>query len=135
MTVKNLFRVAALLTLVLGLVWMLFPEAMLTGWGATASDIAIYMSRRYAALFFGYALILWLARESPQSQARRAIMAGGFVATVLMALLSLSGVLTSRITVMGLFACAIETLLAFGFGYFLFARVISSLRHNVAALL
>jgi hypothetical protein len=61
------------LTLVLGLVWILFPEATLAGWGATVSDIAVYMSRRYAALFFGYALILWLTREAPQSQTRRAI--------------------------------------------------------------
>jgi hypothetical protein len=104
------------------LVWMLFPEAMLAGWGATISDIAVYMSRRYAALFFGYALILWLNRTAPQSQTRRAITAGGFSVTVLIALLSLSGVVTGTINAIGLLAGAIEVALAFGFGYFLFTR-------------
>jgi hypothetical protein len=115
--------VAAVLTLLLGLLWILFPEAMLAGWGATVSIDAVYMSRRYATLFFGYALILWLARESPPSHTRRAVVAGEFVVTGLMAVLSLSGVLTSTINATGLFACGIEALLATGFGYFLFSSL------------
>ena len=127
MTISALFSVASFLTLLLGLGWILAPGAMLSAWGIAASDALIYMSRRSAALFLGYAVILWRSRTSIQSDARQAIVGGTLVVSILMAVMSLYGVLSNTINPSGWLAFAVEVLLAIGFGYFLLFK------RNVAA--
>ena len=123
MTIKNLFSIAAVLDLLLGAAWILFPEAVLAMWGTTAADdMLIYISQRYAVLFLGYGVTLWLSRTAPPSTARRALVVGGFIVCALMAVMSLKGVLTNTINASGLLAFSIEALLAAGFGYFLFVK-------------
>ncbi len=76
---KTLFSIAAILTMLLGIGWLFFPQAMLASWGVQADGIAVYMARRYGGLFSGYAAILWLGRassSSPDSDPRRAARAG-----------------------------------------------------------
>jgi hypothetical protein len=123
MTIKNLFSIAAILDLLLGAAWLLFPEAVLAWWGTTAPDeMLVYISRRYAVLFLGFGITLWLSRNSPPSVARRALVVGGFVVTLLMAAMSLMGALAGTINAFGYMSFAIEALLAAGFAYFLFVR-------------
>jgi hypothetical protein len=113
--VKIFFAVGAATTLLLGVAWTLFPATMLSSWGIQADASAIYMGRRYGGLFFGYALILWLARESESSTARTAIMAGGALVTLGMAVLSVFGIVT-QVAGPGVgVAAVIEILLALGF--------------------
>lgn len=116
-TVRNLFSVTAVLTLMLGVVWTAVPQAMLASWGVQGDAVTVYMSRRYGALFFGYALILWMARTSEPSSVRRAILAGGTAATAIMAVLSLVGVLTGVVGPFVWSAVVIEVVLAASFGY------------------
>jgi hypothetical protein len=115
---KALFVVAASLTLLLGLAWTFLPGPMLSSWGVHGDDVAVYMARRYGALFFGYAIILWLARASEPSAARTAILAGGMVVTSAMAVVSLTGVLTGVVGPAVWSVVVVETLLAGGFAYF-----------------
>lgn len=115
---KTLFVVAAALTLLLGVAWTVLPGPMLSSWGVQADDVAAYMGRRYGGLFFGYAVILWLARASERSAARTAILAGGAIVTTVMAVLSLVGVLTGVVGPALWSAVVIEILLAAGFTYF-----------------
>ena len=122
MTTKTLFVLAALFTLLLGLAWMLFPGALLSAWGIAGSPALIYMARRYAVLFLGNAVILWSARSAPQSPALRAIIAGSFTSTALMAFMSLDGVINAAINTTGLIAFGLEASLTICFGYFLFAK-------------
>ncbi len=119
MTVKALFIITAVVTLLLGLSWLLFPAVMLAQWGAEPNGMLVYMSRRYAVLFLGYSVIMWLARNAEPSTTRLAIIAGGLVVTCTLAVLSLLGVLGGTINPSGWIAFGIEILLAFGFGYFL----------------
>ncbi len=91
---KMLFSMAAALTLILGLTWLLVPEQMYSLLGVQPDAVAIYMARRYGGLFFGYAVILWLAREAGASPARTAIVAGGAVVSGAMTIISLVGVLS-----------------------------------------
>ncbi len=112
---KIFFAVAAAVTLVLGIAWTLFPAPMLSSWGIEANVAAVYMGRRYGGLFFGYSLILWLARGSESSPAKTAIAAGGALVTLVMAAVSLFGVLT-RVAGSGMWGAAVvEILLAVGF--------------------
>ena len=114
---KALFSAAAVLTLLLGLAWLLIPAVMLESWGVGGDAVTLYVARRYGALFFGYCTILWFAREAPASPARTAILAGGLVVSTLMAVVSAVGVLTGTVGPLVWSAAAVEVLLAAGFGY------------------
>lgn len=112
---KTLFSLASGLTLLLGVAWLFFPEPMFSSWGVQADPVATYMARRYGGLFFGYAVILWLARGAQASPARRAILAGGAIVCGLMTIVSLVGVLSGVVGPVLWSAVAVEALLTVGF--------------------
>lgn len=122
---KVLFSVSAVLMVVLGLTWLLVPVTAFGLWGVQPDAVSVYMGRRYAALFFGYAVILWINREASDSPAQTSILLGGLVSCVIMAVLSAMGVLTGTINASGWLAFVVETVLACGFGYFYFTRPVS----------
>jgi hypothetical protein len=116
---RTVFSVAAVVTGLLGVLWLFFPQFMLTGWGASQTDaITVYMSRRYGGLFFGYAVIMWLGRASASSAARAAILAGGAVVTIVLTLVSVIGVLSGVVGPAAWGAAVVEALLAAGFVYY-----------------
>jgi hypothetical protein len=55
-------------------------------------------------------------------ETQRIVFAGSFVGTALMALTSLSGILSNTINASGWIAFSVEALLALAFGYFLFFK-------------
>jgi hypothetical protein len=116
---RTVLSAAAVVTGVLGVLWIIFPEFMLTGWGAPHADaITVYMSRRYGGLFFGYAVIMWLGRASPPSAPRSAILAGGAVVTVVLTIVSVVGAITEVVGPAVWGAAVAEALLAAGFVYY-----------------
>ncbi len=114
---KSFFTIAAFLTLVLGIGWLVFPEVMFSRWGASPDAIATYMGRRYGALLLGYTVILWHSRSASPSAALHAILAGGAVVTVMIAILSIVGALTVAATPGMWITATVEALLAAGFLY------------------
>ena len=48
--VKALFVATTCLTVLLGVGWLFFPTAMLSGWGIAADAPTVYMARRYGLL-------------------------------------------------------------------------------------
>ncbi len=119
---KTQFTITAVLTALLGLTWLLAPEPMLGQWAVQTDAVGVYMSRRYAGLFFGYSTIMWLSRGAAESQARGAILAGGMVVTGAMTAISLYGVLAGLVGPVAWATVAIELGLASGFAYFYFGR-------------
>ena len=122
MNVKNLFTVFAILTLLLGLGWMIIPDKQATSLGLADGPGLIFMARRYAVLFLGNAVVLWLARKSPPSPALFAIVAGSFISTGLMALVSVFGCVLRVTNISGLIPVVIEVAGAICYGYLLFAK-------------
>ena len=49
-------------------------------WSINPGDNLNYMGRRYAALTLGLVVALWLARNAPNTLARRALMISALVA-------------------------------------------------------
>ncbi len=99
---KIVLGVATGLTLLLGFVWLLLPQSMVSSWGVQAEPVTVNMARRYGGLFFGYA----------------AILAGSAIVTSVMAIVSLVGVLTRVVGPVMWSAVVIEVLLAAGFVYY-----------------
>ncbi len=128
MTLKALFTIAAAVTAFMGVSWLLFPGAMLTQWSVSPNPLAEYIGRRYAAMFFGYSVIAWLAREASDSPARRAIVAGAFALNCANTAVTLFGLATAAIGPAAWFVVILEAFLAVGFGYFLFSE-----RRTIAA--
>jgi hypothetical protein len=77
---------------IFGAGWLLVPDVFYRYW-AIVPDPDLYMGRRYGALMLGLMVISWLARDAPESQARRAILAGSLVCWLLTDALSLYGAL------------------------------------------
>jgi heme A synthase len=103
----------------MGVLWLLVPEMLLAVWGTPHPDaIAVYMARRYGALFFGYAIILWLTRSAGPSPARKAILAGSAGLTTVITVVSLVGVLTGVVGPAVWSAVLVEALLAAAFTYY-----------------
>ncbi len=115
---KAFFTVAAFVTLALGIAWLFFPAAMLALWGALPDATTGYVGRRYGASMLGYTAILWHSRAACASVARNAILAGGAVVTVMLAVVSVIGALTVVGGPGGWIPVVIEGPLAAGFLYF-----------------
>ncbi len=122
MTIKTLFTISSIMIFLIGLSWLLITRIMLSAWGLEASDALIYMSKRYAASVLGFAVILWLAGRSYETDPRRAIVWGVFAVSTIALILSLYGVLSNIIGASGWIAVVIEALISLGFGYFLFIK-------------
>jgi len=114
---KILFVVAALVMILLGVAWLVFPDASLASWGIAAEPGTVYLARRYGVLFFGYAVILLCARDVEEPRARRALLLGNAVVNGAMALASVGGALTHVVAPSVLGAAVVEGLLAAAFAY------------------
>ena len=114
---KALFIATTILTLILGVSWLFFPQVMLGSWGVTGDAVTVYMSRRYGGLFFGYVAILWLARSATPSPTRTAILVGGTVCSVLMTFVSLLGALSHVVGPAVWGAVVVEAVLSVAFVY------------------
>jgi len=122
MTIKTLFTISSIFLFLIGLAWLLITKIMLSAWGLEANDALIYISKRFAASVLGFAVILWLAGRSCETDPRRAIVGGLFAVSTIMLVSSLYGVLSNLISAWGWIAVIGEGLLSFGFGYFLLIK-------------
>lgn len=113
---RRLFAIASASTALIGLAWMVAPELMFDQWNvAGPSGVAVYMARRYATMFFGYSVLLWLAREAAASPAGRAIAAGTALVAGALMVVSAWGALAGVVGPAVWAAAAIEAVLCVGF--------------------
>ena len=104
---------------IFGAGWLLVPRKLYEYW-AIEGDTNQYMGRRYGAFMLGLMVISWLARNVPNTQARRAILVGSLVGWVLTDALSLYGALALGLNAWGPFA--VESALVIGFAWVLLVK-------------
>jgi hypothetical protein len=119
MSSKHVLIASAAAFGVFGAGWFLVPETFYRYW-AILPDANFYMGRRYGAFMLGLMVISWLARNAPNSQARRAILVGSLVCWVLTDALSLYGALALGLNAWWPFG--IELALVVGFVWVLFIK-------------
>jgi predicted exporter len=105
---------------IFGIGWLTAPDALGKYWHIAAGENLNYMGHRYGALLIGIAVSVWLARNALNTQARRAVMAGTFVAMAITTVLSLYGATTLDLNAWPPFAT--ELVLTLGLGWVLFVR-------------
>jgi apolipoprotein N-acyltransferase len=74
------------------------------------------------SIYLGYAVLFWLARNSPNSETRRAIVVSAFVAMVLGLILSIYDRVVGIENALAWSTVVIFLLLSIGYGYFAFIK-------------
>jgi hypothetical protein len=80
---KLVLTSTAVLIGIFGMGWLIVPDVMGNYWRIGPGDNLNYMGHRYAAFMLGLVVALWLARDAPNTRARRALMIGALVALAL----------------------------------------------------
>ena len=126
MNFRNLMIVTAVLWAINGIGFVLVSAPTLSVLGVTADRYVTWMAQAFGAALIGYALMDWLARNTMDSEAKRAILLAnlGFnaIGVVIDLLATLSGVLNG----LGWSIVGVHLLLALGYAYFLLAKPATS---------
>jgi len=120
MQVRTVFIFKAIVSLLFGALLLALPEATTAMFGVTLTAGGVLAARLYGASALGHACVTWYARNAGPSDARRAIILGGFVYDAIGFLLGLAAVLAGLTNPLGWLAVLLYLLLAVGFGYFFF---------------
>ena len=122
MKIKSLFTIAAVVQTIFGLGFLLIPETLTSFYGNTLSQGGVVFARLFGAAILALAATLWFARDSAESEARRAIVIGGFVNSLIGFLVSLFSQVAGMVNALGWSTVLIFLFFAVGFGYFLFTK-------------
>lgn len=95
--------------------WTFFPTIPLGLWEMPVDDAGLSLGLRVAALCFGWGVILFLARRSAPSPARRAISFGSAAGNVAAAAIGVYSLATGLASAWILQAVVLELLAAAGF--------------------
>lgn len=120
MNSKLVLTATAVLIGIFGVGWLIVPDVMGNYWRIDPGDNLNYMGRRYAAFMLGLVVALWLARNAPNTQARRALMIGALVALMLTTAISLYGAQAQALNAWP--AVVVEFALVMGFVWVLFIK-------------
>ena len=120
MNSKLVLTATAVLIGIFGLGWLIMPDVMGNYWKILPGDNLNYMGHRYGAFMLGLVVALWLARNAPNTQARRDLMIGAFVALALTTAISAYGALALALNAWP--AVAVESGLVLGFVWVLFIK-------------
>ena len=99
----------------LALTWMCAPDVPLSIWDIETSYASSFVGRRCAALFAGLGIMLWLARHSEPSTARKAMSIGLAAGCSILAVLGLAEFFTQHANALILPAVLVEIVLALSF--------------------
>ena len=126
MKINTLMVINAIVAVVFGAGFILAPGQVVSLYGVEDTAALKYTVQLLGAAFLGFAVLTWSARNSPESEARGAIVLALFIADGVGFVLALVGQLGNVVNALGWLTVAIYLLLALGFGYFQFVKPTSS---------
>jgi hypothetical protein len=123
MNLRNLFRVSAVFGMIVGLTWLLAPEAMPASYGIDLDPYAAYYLQQLGTINIALGVLFFLVSGLAHSPARQAVVTFFFVQQVLSALVSLFAVFGDVLPGnVGWTAVVSNLVFALAFGYFRFVR-------------
>lgn len=122
MKLSNLFTITAVVSIILGGGFFLVPEALGSPYGLELDEAGVNLARVLGAAFLGYGVLNWSARNSEESDARRAIVLGQFVGNAVAFVATLVNQLSGTPNVVGWIGVVVHLLLALGYARFQFKR-------------
>jgi hypothetical protein len=123
MRLKHLFVFHAVVALGYAAAVLAAPKPFMSFYGISLADPGTtYLARLFAAALLIYSFVAWLARDSEDSVARRAIVLGFFLTEVIALILSLIAQLSGVMNAFGWSVVATYLVFMVGYGYFYFLR-------------
>ena len=119
MKFKTLMIIKAVVCLGFGPLLLFFPGQLLNLLGTTYGAGAALTAREYGATLFGNLFLTWLARDTKDSTARRAIIWHLFIYDAIALIATLIIQLSGGLNVLGWSIVAVYLFFTIGFGYFL----------------
>jgi hypothetical protein len=121
MKLSALMIVNAIVAVVFGLGFVLAPGQVTSFYSPEVGITLEYVAQLFGAALLGFAVLTWVARNAPDSEARRAILLALFVGDGVGFVIALIAQLGGVVNTLGWSTVAIYLVLAIGFGYFRFA--------------
>ena len=124
MNYRTVLTVAAMLSFLFGLGFMLLPAQLSALYNVQLDDAGRYIARLYGATLFGFGLLNWFARDFVDGWVQRAVLTANFLTAALGFLFSLMAQLggVPGANALGWSTVLLYLLLALGFGYLRFMR-------------
>jgi len=119
MTFRTLLVIKAIVCLVFGAVFLLAPSALLRMLGATVCAGGMFTAREYGAAMMGTLLLTWCAKRVTANDAKGAILLDLLVYDAIGVAISLAGVLSGVLNVLGWGVVIVYLFFAAGSGYVL----------------
>jgi hypothetical protein len=122
MNLKTLLVIKAIVCLLLGIPVLLLTEFTYSLFGASLATGGIFAAREYGASMMGNLMLTWFARNSQESDARRAIILALFVYDAVGVVVTLIAILSGALNPLAWLIVAIYLFFTLGFGYFLIQK-------------
>jgi hypothetical protein len=114
--------IKAIVCLFFGIAFVFSPSALLSFFGITLGAGGMFTARIYGAALFGNLLLTWFARNTGDSDARRAIILDLLIYDAIGFIVALITRLTDVLNPLGWLVVAIYLFFTLGFGYFLIVK-------------
>jgi hypothetical protein len=122
MQIKSLFIITAVVTIIFGVLFVIIPAQMYSLYGIESGMILNYMGGLFGASLIAFAVIAWQCRNTGDSEARRAVILGFFIADTIGFIIALIGQLNNVVNALGWLTVVLYFLIALGFAVFTFSK-------------
>lgn len=119
MSFKNLMIIKAIVCLAFGILLLAIPDMLLSIFGATLGAGGMFTAREYGSSLFGNLFLCWFARNSEESDARRAIILALFIYDLIAFVMTSITVISGILNPLGWLIVLVYLFFTLGFGYFL----------------
>ena len=122
MTVRNLFIVNAIVSIIFGVVLVVIPAQALQQYGVELPAAGVYVAQLVGSSLIGYAIITWLLRNEGDGLVRQTVLLALFVGYVIAFVASLISQLNGLANGLGWTTVVIDLLFALASAYFRFIK-------------
>lgn len=122
MTLKSLFQVNAVVSMLYGISLLLVPGPFMAMYAVNLDAGGMGLAQLFGAALAGFGLLTWFARDAEPSTARHAIVTALCWSDVLGGVVCALGVLRGAFGPMAWSAVVVYAVLAGGYAYFLYGR-------------
>lgn len=124
---RNTFMtIVAVILLVYGLGFLLFPAQFMSLFGTTLEETGQWVGRYLGSALIGVSVVAWFARNAEQSVALRAILLGYFIWFVVGLVVAILDRIYGQGNALIWSTVAVSLFLAVGFGYYRFVETADS---------
>lgn len=123
-TYRNVLTVAAILSILFGLGFLLMPGQLVRFYNVDLTPPGLLVGQLYGATLLGFGLLNWFGRDFADGEAQRALLTANLLTTAIAFVVSLVGQLggVPGVNALGWSTVLLYLLLGIGFAYLRFMR-------------